>query len=63
MAIYDIEVTHLIDMLFDILINEKRVQVKVLGYAVDFTAASVLEDLRISWNVSKEIGPKLRILL
>lgn len=27
-AIYDIEVTHLIDMLFDILINEKRVREK-----------------------------------
>lgn len=58
MAVYGIGVISLINMLVAILINECRVQGKVLAYAVDFSAAGGLEDLRSWWNALKEIGPK-----
>ena len=58
MATYGIGVTPLINKLIEILINGYVVQVKVLTYAVDFSAVGGLEDPRIKWIALNEIGSK-----
>ena len=56
MAIFDIGITPLINMLIVILSNEYSANVMV--YANDFSASRNLQDLRRWWNVLTEIGPK-----
>ena len=46
MVIYSIRVTPLINMLIDILSNKYSVNVNVMAYADDFSAAGNLQDLR-----------------
>ena len=58
MTIYGIEVTLLINMLIDLLINNCRVHVNVLGYADDFSTVGGLRDLTIWWSVLNEVKTK-----
>ena len=58
MAIYGIGVTPLINMLTAILSNEYSVNVNVMAYADDFSAARNLQNLRRWWSALTEIGPK-----
>ena len=58
MTIYGIEVTLLINMLIDLLINNCRVHVNVLGYADDFSTVGGLRDLTIWWSVLNEVRKK-----
>ena len=58
MTIYGIEVTLLINMLIDLLINNCRVHVNVLGYADDFSTVGGLRDLTIWWSVLNEVRTK-----
>ena len=56
MAIYDIGITPLINMLIVILSNDYSANVMV--YANDFSASRNLQGLRRWWLVLTEIGPK-----
>ena len=58
MTIYGIEVTLLINMLIDLLINNCRVHVNVLGYADAFSTVGGLRDLTIWWSVLNEVKTK-----
>ena len=58
MTIYGIEVTLLSNMLIDLLINNCRVHVNVLGYADDFSTVGGLRDLTIWWSVLNEVRTK-----
>ena len=58
MAIHGIGVIPLINMLSDILSNEYCVNVNVIAYVDDFSAAGNLQDLRGWWSFLTETGPK-----
>ena len=58
MAIYGLEGIPLINMLIDKLSNEYSVNVTVVAYADDSSAAGNLQDLKRWWSVLTEIGLK-----
>ena len=57
-AIYSLEVTPLINMLIDKLLSEDSVNVTVMAYADDSSAAGNLQDLKRWWSVLTEISLK-----